>query len=101
MIGVPKQLNPFDCSNPYKAVAGGALSAMLGIDTALASFGLPPGVHHALAGYGTDAYCGGGVTVDGKQAAMCALGGFAGGLGMMILQSAGVPFTGPFIVFGR
>lgn len=99
MIHVLKALNPLDCSNPYKAVAGGALTALLGVDTVFMSAGLPPGVHHALAGYATDAYCGGGVTVDSKQAAMCALGGFVGGFGMMFLQSRGVPFTGPFLSF--
>lgn len=97
MIGVPKQLNPFDCSNPYKAVAGGALSAMLGVDTLFAGLGLAPGVHHALAGYATDVYCGDGKTAS--AAAMCALGGFVGGMGMMILQRQGVPFTGPFLSF--
>ena len=85
-----------NCDSQWKAVMAGAGSAVLGIDRALP---LPSAVHWGLAGVLVDQYCKGRVIPsDIQQMAMCALGGYAGGFGVRLMQNAGVPFTGPLLI---
>ena len=68
------------CDNQYKAVLAGAATSITGVDRLFVGFGAPPAVHWALAGTATDVYCRGWSGTDGKQVAMCALGGYVGGV---------------------
>lgn len=70
----------FSCGNEWKAVAAGAAVAVTGLDTIFTGFGAPPPVHWALAGVGVDAYCKGRIPDFDTKMAMCAAGGFAGGM---------------------
>ena len=88
----------FDCKSEMKAVAAGAALSISGLDFALIGAGLPPPVHWALAGYGVDAYCEGGVQTDLTKAAMCMIGGMVGGFSVQLARGVGVPFMGPLII---
>ncbi len=79
---------------PVKPVIGGAAVAVSGLDRAFVSVRIPTGVHWALAGAATDWYSNG--YVDSKQVFFGGLGGFVGGLAIMLLRR-GKLFPGPLV----
>ena len=81
-------MDAFSCESELKAVAAGATVAALGLDTVFIGAGLGPQVHWALAGYLSDVYCLGGVQTDVTKAAMCAAGGWVGGMAAVALLGA-------------
>ena len=92
MLGNPDW--KLDCDSRLKAAAAGAALSFTGLD---GLFPLGRGIHWALAGVGIDAYCKGGVPSVDMELAMCAVGGYVGGLAVAVAQAQRVPLTGPLL----
>ena len=84
----------FSCDSNWKAAIAGAAAAVTGLDALLP---LPRAVHWAAAGVGIDAYCKGGMPAIDAQLAMCAVGGYVGGLAIAVAQNRQIPLTGPLL----